>query len=139
MLDGRRIMFGYPMEDFYANVKPELLPADTWALEKKTLLDALDFMLTSDHGILPNPTMHVAMHGLEVRGFDRTVLTGGVLGFYLFFDEQRHIATSIYLLNQEPMMRKFQTIEQYRVLRDQFITIYAGCIAQNQQLESTAH
>ena len=41
-------------------------------------------------------------------------LKGGTLGFYLLFDNARHIATSVYLLNQEPLTRRFQTIEQYR-------------------------
>ena len=58
-------------------------------------------------------------------------LKGGTLGFYLLFDNTRHIATSVYLLNQEPLTRRFQTIEQYRDLRTRFLATYTGCIAQN--------
>src|SRR5882757_3060170 len=40
MLAGRRIMFAYGIGgDFFANVKPELLPPDTWAAQKRDLLD----------------------------------------------------------------------------------------------------
>ena len=138
MLAGRRIMLAYAMGDFVANVKPELLPDDTWGVEKQTLLDELDFLLASDHANVPNTALPPQMHGLEIRGFDRATLTGSVLGFYLFFDNTRHIATSVSLLNQDPLTRKFQTLAQYRALREQFLTTYAGCIQQNQALDRTA-
>ena len=139
MLAGRRIMLAYALGDFFANVKPELLPEDTWGIEKQTLLDELAFLLASDHANAPNTALPPQMHGLEVRGFDRTTLTGNVLGFYLLFDNARHIATSIYLLNQDPLTRKFQTMAQYRTLRDQFLTTYAGCIGENQALDQAMH
>jgi hypothetical protein len=44
--------------------------------------------------------------------------------------------TSVYLLNQSPLTRRFQTIEQYRSLRTRFLTTYTGCIAQNQALHT---
>jgi hypothetical protein len=43
--------------------------------------------------------------------------------------------TTIYLLNQEPEQRKFQTMEEYRSLRDKFLVSYASCIRKNQQSE----
>ena len=137
MLAGRRIMFAYGIGgDFFANVKPEILPDDTWAVEKQALLDALDTMLSSSHDTLPDSTFPREVHGLEVRGFNRTALHGGTLGFYLIFDEARHIATSVYLLNQEPLTRRFQTIEQYRQLSSRFLKTYTNCIAQNQALHA---
>jgi hypothetical protein len=135
MLAGRRVLFAYGIGgDFFANVKPEILPDDTWAVEKQTLLDSLDTMLSSSHDTLPDSTFPREVHGLEVRGFNRTSLHGGTLGFYLIFDDTRHIATSVYLLNQEPLTRRFQTIEQYRQLSSRFLKTYTNCIAQNQAL-----
>jgi hypothetical protein len=135
MLAGRRIMFAYGVGgDFFANVKPEVLPDDTWATQKQNLLDEIAAMLASDHSTMPNKDLPDTMHGLEVHGFDRTELKGGTLGFYLLFDNARHIATSVYLLNQQPLTRRFQTIEQYRGLRTRFLSTYTGCIAQNQSL-----
>ena len=139
MLDGRRIMFAYGVGgDFFANVKPEILPESTWALEKQSLLDELAAMLASERDTLPNRGLPETMHGLEVHGLDRTELKGGTIGFYLLFDNARHIATSVYLLNQEPLTRRFQTIEQYRDLRTRFLATYTGCIAQNQSLQTPA-
>jgi hypothetical protein len=137
MLAGRRIMFAYGIGgDFFANVKPELLPADTWESEKRDLLDGLVAMVAGEHDTLPNKSLPDTMHGLEVHGLDRTDLKGGTLGFYLLFDNARHIATSVYLLNQQPLTRRFQTIEQYRDLRTRFLATYTGCIAQNQSLQA---
>jgi hypothetical protein len=137
MLAGRRIMFAYGISgDFFANVKPELLPPDTWVVQKQTLLDEIDAMLTADRETLPNTSLPKEMHGLEVHGLDRTVLKGGTIGFYLLFDNTRHIVTSVYLLNQSPLTRRFQTIEQYRSLRTRFLTTYTGCVAQNQALHT---
>jgi hypothetical protein len=139
MLDGRRIMFAYGVGgDFFANVKPERLPDDTWAIEKQNLLDELAAMLSSQHDTMPNRNLPETIHGLEVHGLDRTELKGSTLGFYFLFDNKRHIATSVYLLNQEPLTRRFQTIEQYRDLRTRFLATYTGCVAQNQSLQTPA-
>jgi hypothetical protein len=139
MLSGRRIMFAYGVGgDFFANVKPELLPEATWATEKQSLLDEIAAMIGSDHETQPNTSLPASMHDLEVHGFDRTALKGGTLGFYLLFDNTRHIATSIYLLNQQPLTRRFQTIEQYRDLRTRFLATYTGCIAENRRLHAPA-
>ncbi|HEY3989994.1 MAG TPA: hypothetical protein VGM02_11900 [Acidobacteriaceae bacterium] len=139
MLAGRRIMFAYGVGgDFFANVKPEVLPSDTWAIEKQNLLDEIQAMLHSDFATMPNADLPQTMHGLEVHGMDRNELKGGTLGFYLLFDDARHIATSVYLLNQEPLTRRFQTIEQYRELRTRFLATYTGCVAQNRALHAPA-
>jgi hypothetical protein len=138
MLAGRRILFAYGMGGgSFANVKPEILPDDTWEAEKQDLLDESQAMLRSDYAMLPNTALPPEMHGLEIHGFDLTQLKGGTLGFYLLFDNARHIATSIYLLDQDPLMRRFQTIEQYRELRTRFLMTYTGCIAQNQSLHTS--
>ena len=139
MLDGRRIMFAYGVGgDFFANVKPERLSDDTWAIEKQNLLDELAAMLASQRDIMPSRNLPETIHGLEVHGLDRTELKGSTLGFYLLFDNKRHIATSVYLLNQKPLTRRFQTIEQYRDLRTRFLATYTGCVAQNQSLQTPA-
>jgi hypothetical protein len=139
MLAGRRIMFAYGVGgDSFANVKPEVLPDDTWATEKQSLLDEIAAMVASERDTMPSTSLPRTMHGLEVHGLDRTALKGGTLGFYLLFDNAHHIATSIYLLNQEPLTRRFQTIEQYRNLRTRFLATYTGCIAQNRSLQAPA-
>ena len=136
MVAGRRVMLAYATGDFVANIKPELLPADLWSTEKQSLLDELNFMLTSDRGNVPASGLPQQIEGLELHGIERESLSGGVLGFYIMFDDARHIATSLYLLNQDPLTRTFQTMEQYRVLRTHLLSGYAACVAQNQALRA---
>jgi hypothetical protein len=132
---GIRIMFAYPNTDFYANTKVELLPADKYPKLKKDLLDNFQH---AAHGNTVNSSLLSPMNGLEIHGLDREKLEGGVLGVYLFFDDASHVVTTIYLLNQEPQSRKFKSIEEYRTLRDRFLSTYTGCVRANlhQAIES---
>jgi len=127
---GLRVMFAYPETDFYANVKAESLPAANYAQLKQSLLDNFNFLA---HENTVNTALHSPLNGFEVHGLDRNKLEGGVLGIYLLFDDPARVVTTIYLLNQEPQARKFQTLDEYRTLRDRFLASYTGCIRANQK------
>jgi hypothetical protein len=130
MLGGRRIMFAYPSTDFYANVKAEVLPANKFTELKGFLLENFEHMA---HGNTVNKALASPLNGFEVHGLDRENLEGGVLGVYLLFDAPYHAVTTVYLLNQKPEHRKFQTIREYRSLRDRFLQSYSACIRDNQR------
>jgi hypothetical protein len=131
---GERVMFAYPLTDFYANVKAELLPPDQYAAEKQTLLANLQFLESERDGPSPAEALPAGLHQFEVHGNDRRKLEGGVLGMYLLFDDPAHVVTTIYFLNQNAWQRKFQTIDEYGRLRDNFLRTYTGCVRQNQAL-----
>jgi hypothetical protein len=133
---GIRIMFAYPNTDFYANTKVELLPPANYPKLKRDLLDNFQHVA---HGNTVNSTLQSPMNGFEAHGLDREKLEGGVLGVYLFFDDASHVVTTIYLLNQEPEKRKFKSIEEYRTLRDRFLTAYTGCIKTNLHTTNESH
>ncbi len=135
LVAGERVMFAYPMTDFFANVKVELLPADRYAALKQTLIGNLHFLESQEGGPSPAEALPAGLHGFEVHGNDRQKLEGGVLGMYLLFDDKAHVATTIYFLNQHAWERKFQTMDVYGRLRDNFLRAYTGCVRQNQALE----
>ncbi len=135
LVAGERVMFAYPMTDFFANVKAELLPADEYAALKQTLLANLKFLESQKGGPSPAEALPAGLHGFEVHGDDRRKLEGDVLGMYLLFDDSAHVATTIYFLNQHAWERKFQTMDAYGRLRDNFLRVYTGCVRQNQALE----
>jgi hypothetical protein len=131
LLAGNRIMFAYPNTDFYANLKVERLPAQNYSELKHTLIDNFDYLLASGDNER-NYSLEPLMNGFDIRGLDRGKIEGGVVGVYLLFDDATHDVMTIYFLNQEPNARKFQTLEDYRRLRDQFLTTYTSCIRGNQ-------
>ncbi len=136
MLAGYRIMFAYPNTDFFANAKAEKLPAETYKEEKAVLLENYRYLLSESPNDYENTSLVSPMVGLELHGFDRKKLEGGVLGLYLLFDDRVHIALTIYVLNQEPSVRKFQTMDEYAKLRDQYLRSYARCIQINELIHS---
>jgi hypothetical protein len=123
---GRRIMFAYPGEDFYANMKVELLPADGYAESKAALVDNFDYVLASDNNVR-NYKFKPKLNGFNIQGLDRTKREGGTLGMYLLFDDPTHTVITIYFLNQEPP-KDFQTMQQYATLRDRFLQGYTACV-----------
>jgi hypothetical protein len=134
LVAGERVMFAYPFTDFFANVKAEELPADHYAADKATLLANLAYLESQPGGPTEVHSLPGHLHGFEVHGNNRQKLEGGVLGMYLLFDDPAQVATTIYFLNQESWRRKFQTMDQYRQLRDQFLTTYTGCVRENQAI-----
>jgi hypothetical protein len=126
MSDGRRIMFAYPGEDFYANVKVEILPAEGYAESKDALIGDFEKILASDDNSR-NYALKPRLNGFDIQGLDRSKREGGVLGIYLFFDDPTRTVTTIYFLNQEPPKR-FKTMLEYAIIRDRFLNEYTSCI-----------
>jgi hypothetical protein len=133
-LAGEHILFAYPLTDFFANVKVELLPPDSYAADKKILLANMAWIESQPHGPSRAQALPVGLHDFEVHGNDRYRLEGSVLGMYLLFDDPAHVAATIQFLNQQSWQRKFQTIDQYGRLRDSFLRNYTGCIRENQAI-----
>jgi hypothetical protein len=129
MVEGRRVMFAYPDKDFYANVKVEILEEKNYANTRQSLIDNFDYVLASSDGNTRNYGLKPTLNSQDVRGLDRDKLEGGVLGLYLLLNDTSRIVTTIYFLNQEPKDRSFQTIEEYRAMRDRFLVTYTGCIS----------
>jgi len=127
LADGRRVMFAYPDEDFYANVKVEILPSDSYNDSKESLIANFEKLLASSPDDARNYTLKPHLNGFEIQGLDRSKREGGVLGLYLLFDNPTHTVTTIYLLNQEPPKR-FKTMQEYAVVRDRFLNEYTACI-----------
>jgi hypothetical protein len=133
---GEQVMFAYPLTDFFASAKVELLPADDYEQSKKILLQNLQLMESQRDGPLRAEALPAGLHDFDVHGNDRTKLDGDVLGMYLLFDDAKHVVTTVSFLNQHSWQRKFQTMDEYGNLRDRFLRTYTGCIRQNQAIES---
>jgi hypothetical protein len=129
MLTGKRIGFAYPDTDFFANVKVEILPAPSWATEKADLKASLDYLAASSPGVMPSPKSGTTINGWEFSGIERTKLEGGVVGSYLLFNDATQTVVTVYLLNQDPDRRKYQSLDEFKSLRDSFLATYTRCVA----------
>ncbi|HEX4039504.1 MAG TPA: hypothetical protein VHX37_15705 [Acidobacteriaceae bacterium] len=132
---GEQVMFAYPLTDFFASAKVELLPAEQYAQDKKVLLDNMALMESQRDGPVRAEALPAGLHGFGVHGNDRAKLEGAELGMYLLFDDPAHVVTTVLFLNQHSWQRKFQTMDEYGQLRDRYLRTYTGCIRQNQAIE----
>ena len=129
MADGYRIMLAYPNTDNFVNLKVEMSASGKFSSDKKAIIEQMETMSSQAIGAAV-PLEHTQMSGLDVFALSNpTVLGGGPLSFYSLFDDQRGIVITAYILNQKPDRRKFQTIEEYRALRDKFINKYVAYVA----------
>ncbi|MFC0168647.1 hypothetical protein ACFFKC_11205 [Pseudoduganella danionis] len=69
--------------------------------------------------------------GIEILGlnFAEFGQASGVISHYTLFDERSGTIATAYLLNQRPEVREFANEAEYLALREQFITLLAGCLA----------
>ena len=130
ILHGEHITFSYPSTSFFATVKVEQLPPDTFAQGKTDLISNFDHILAGDDESARNMSfaLRPRLNGFEVYGLDRKKLEGNTLGIYLLIDNRTHIIASVFFLNQEPQLRKFSTLAEYATLRDHFLDAYTSCV-----------
>ena len=129
---GERVLFAYPGQDLFANVRLEKLPAKDFLNQKRTLIEDFNHTLAQSPQGARNYSLPARMRGFEIYGLDRVELSGSVLGIYLFLDDLNRIATTVWFLNQPNATRPFQTIDQYARLRDAFLKTYTACIRTHQ-------
>jgi hypothetical protein len=128
MLAGNRLLFAYPGTNIFANTKAEQLPSTTWDDEKKLLIENFTYLLHSSPDFSVDSVTNRDLLSLRGQGMTKNSLSGGVLAFYLLFDNSRHVATTIYLVNQDPSSRKFQSLGEFRTLESRFLDTYAACL-----------
>ncbi|OLE21631.1 MAG: hypothetical protein AUI36_34315 [Cyanobacteria bacterium 13_1_40CM_2_61_4] len=71
--------------------------------------------------------MKLSYDGFEGYAINRKSIMGNTLGIAILFSDSNYQIVTIYFLNQNPKKRKFQTIEEWRTLRDKLLNRYTGC------------
>jgi hypothetical protein len=131
LLDGYRVMVAYPKTDYFANIKAEKSNPADYVKDKEVAVDGMKWAIAQGKEMETQEPVKVSYNGFEGYALSRKSLVGNTLGITLFFsDADQHIVT-IYLLNQNPKKRKFQTIEEWRTLRDNFLNRYTSCVKSN--------
>ena len=124
---GYRVLVTYRKDERFGNLKVERLPKEQYPDEKANLLSSLEYF-ASDSGMEPKVQTDTK-NGLSFYGVTRSRLEGGVLSIYNLFRDTDSIVVTMYLLNAEPAERKFNTLDQYKQVRDKFLDAYTKCVA----------
>lgn len=134
VVDGYRVMFAYPdLPYYYANVKIEQSAPESYEQDKLILIDQLKYYTTTKEATGMIFTDKVLLNDFEHYGLDRDKIdVGGQVGTHVLFYNPGHLVVTIYFLNQSKAIfannRRFETIEQYRELRDTFLNSYSECL-----------
>lgn len=126
LADGYRVMVAYPWTHFFANIKAEKSDPASYAADKQAVVETLKWAQANIKNPETAEPVAVSYNGFEGYSINRTNVEGGTIGItVLFSDAEQHIIT-VYFLNQK--RRKFQTIEEWRALRENFLNNYTRCV-----------
>jgi hypothetical protein len=138
VLDGYRVMFGYnDLLYFFANVKIERSDSQSYAADKEVIIRSLRNLASTKQATKFIYVDKTGLNGFEHYGTDRDVIdVGGVMGTHVLFFDPHHLVITIYVLNQNKDTggllfrnnRRFNDINEYRVLRDEFLSHYTECL-----------
>ena len=137
LVDGYRIMVAYPKTDFFANIKAEESNPDDYAKDKETVTEGLKWAIANSKEMESQEPLKVSYNGFEGYAMNRKSLVGNTLGITVLFSDGDHHIITIYFLNQNPKKRKFQTIEEWRALKESFLNRYTSCIRGKSQPRAT--
>ena len=128
--DGYRVMVDYKKPDFFANIRPDRSNPEKFEQDKKVLIQWIGYLgkLADAKADAPPKTY---FNDFETYSINRSVIEGNQIGATVFFDDKNSIVVTIYFLNQRPRFRNFQTIEEWKVLREKFLKTYTNCIKKN--------
>jgi hypothetical protein len=140
VIDAYRVMFSYSdLLYYFANVKIESSDPDSYNQDKENVISSLKYL--ADHkqatGIVFADKSD--LNGFQHYGIDRDKIdVGGTVGTHVLFDDRHHLIVTIYLLNQDDKNvframaggpRRFRDIDEYKPLRDEFLTKYSECLS----------
>jgi hypothetical protein len=128
LADGYRVMVAYPKTDFFANIKAEKSNPAKYAADKQIAIEGLKWAITTSKEMESQEPTRLSYNGYEGYASNRKSLVGNTLGISVLFSDADHHIVTIYFLNQNPKKRKFQTIEEWRTLRDNFLKRYTACV-----------
>ena len=135
LADGYRVMVAYNEDrDWFANIKAEKSVTPEYERDKQTAIENLRWAASVGKEMESPEPVKVSFGNYEGYGSSRRTLIGNVLGTYLLFSDVDHTITTFYFINQNPKKKRFQTIEEWRALRDEFLKTYTACVENNRSV-----
>jgi hypothetical protein len=119
-------MYSHPRKLPFAEAKVERSDPSGYEEDKR--------LVTRHFAAIVNGDRNVKLESFSGQGISGQTLTKGELGgrtlgiTQIFFDDDGVIVT-IFFLNQLPEHRRFQTLAEFVLLRDDFVRGYLECVA----------
>ena len=132
LADGYRVMVAYNNDrDWFANIKAEKSVTTEYERDKEGVIENLKWAASTSKELESQEPVKVSFGEYEGYGTSKRTLVGDMLGIYVLFSDVNRTITTFYFINQNPKRKRFQTIEEWRVLRDEFLKTYTTCLKNN--------
>jgi hypothetical protein len=129
LADGYRVMVAYnDKRDWFANIKAEKSFDADYQRDKENVIEHLKWLAAGTKELESAEPVKVSFNGYEGYGTSKKTLTGNQVGMYVFFSDADRTILTIYFINQNAKRKRFQTIEEWRTIRDEFLNTYTNCI-----------
>ncbi|HEU4933987.1 MAG TPA: hypothetical protein VFT48_18005 [Pyrinomonadaceae bacterium] len=132
LADGYRVMVAYNNKrDWFANIKAEKSLPGEYERDKEGVIENLKWAASTSKDLENSEPVKVSFNGFEGYGTSKQALTGNLLGIYLLFSDTDQTITTFYFINQNAKRTRYQSIEEWRTIRDEFLSTYTKCINNN--------
>ena len=132
LADGYRVMVAYNDDrDWFANIKAEKSVTADYEKDKELVIENLKWAASTSKELESQEPLKVSFGEYEGYGTSKRTLTGNMLGIYVLFSDADRTITTFYFINQNSKRKRFQTIEEWRVVRDEFLKTYTTCLKNN--------
>ena len=134
LADGYRVMVAYNDDrDWFVNIKAEKSVTTEYERDKDGVIENLKWAASTNNEMESQEPVKVSFGEYEGYGTSKRTLVGNILGIYVLFSDVNHTITTFYFINQNQKKKRFQTIEEWRVLRDEFLETYTTCLENNRR------
>jgi hypothetical protein len=124
VVDGYRILYNNKKDMPFVNLKVELSEEGSYERDKKNLIENLKYLNSHSTGMESEDLIELQMNGYTIYGLSRaTIEVGNILGTFVMFPGDG-VVVYFYFNNLKPEHRNFDSVDDYKKQRDQFIDGY---------------
>lgn len=135
LADGYRVMVAYNNKrDGFANIKAEKSFTGDYERDKEGAIENLKWATSTTRELEYPEPIKVSFKGYQGYGTSKQSLSGNLLGIYLLFSDADRTITTFYFINQNEKRKRYQSIEEWRTIRDEFLNTYTSCINNNRRI-----
>jgi len=132
---GSRVLTAYhDRRDWFANIKAEKSISGEYERDKEGVIENLKYTASRSTNLETPEPIKASFNGFEGYGISNRTLTGNLVGIYLLLSDVEQTITTIYFINQNANRKRFKTIEEWQVVRDEFLNTYTTCINNNAKI-----